>query len=328
MTASASSDRAVHTACHCAWLLFLCILCGSCASPAGSSVQPTPTGTPLLDDALRRDAETMAKQLGISPEEALRRAANQDAIGRLNAQLEQQEAETFAGLWIQNQPEYRVVVAFTRDGEKTIQRYVANTSLAGLIEGRTAQLSLAELNAVQQQLIRLIDELAWPFASSTNIQMNQVELYVTDRALMEADLRKTGRQLPEHVAVVVTYQPLGEPPPFPITPIPGITMPRLRARSATFMMALAVGPLREQDGCLRIGNDLIIWQPDYFLNDNHGRVEILNREGKVVARVGEKTRLSGGEVPLNADLEQQLREPIPSACHGPYWLMGEIETSP
>ncbi len=94
------------------------------------------------------------------------------------------------------------------------------------------------------------------------------------------------------------------------------------------MAALAVGKLTVQDGCLRINDDLIIWQPDYFPNDNNGHIEILNRDGKVVARVGEEAQMGGGGIPLNPELERQLREPIPSQCKGPYWLMGQIETLP
>ncbi len=64
------------------------------------------------------------------------------------------------------------------------------------------------------------------------------------------------------------------------------------------------------------------------MNDNHGQVEILNREGRVLARVGEQVRMGGGTIPLTPEFERQLQEPIPSACHGPYLLMGQIESSP
>jgi hypothetical protein len=104
-------------------------------------------------------------------------------------------------------------------------------------------------------------------------------------------------------------------------------MPQLRARSAAFMMALAVGPLEVKDGCLRVGDHLVIWQPDYFLSDNHGTVEIIDRSGKMVARVGEETKMNGGEIPLSDELTRQLRTSVPYRCAGPYWMMGEIETA-
>ena len=34
------------------------------------------------------------------------------------------EKDTFAGLWIQHQPEHRFVVLVTHDGEETIRPYI------------------------------------------------------------------------------------------------------------------------------------------------------------------------------------------------------------
>jgi hypothetical protein len=96
------------------------------------------------------------------------------------------------------------------------------------------------------------------------------------------------------------------------------------------MQALLEGLLVVQDGCVRVknaygGNHLIIWQVDYFLNNRAGVLEILDGEGTAVARVGEAIRMGGGSVPVE-NFERDLREPLPSACPGPYWVMGEIET--
>jgi hypothetical protein len=54
------------------------------------------------------------------------------------------------------------------------------------------------------------------------------------------------------------------------------------------------------------------------LNKNGDNIEILNRDGQVVTRVGEEISIGGGEVPLSAELEHQLRESIPSKCKGQY----------
>jgi hypothetical protein len=84
------------------------------------------------------------------------------------------------------------------------------------------------------------------------------------------------------------------------------------------------------EGCLRVraGNNgdghLIIWQPDYFLNDHNGNIEILDKNGQVVAVVGETIRIGGGEMPMHPEFDAQLLEPVPDKCTGPYWLMGEV----
>jgi hypothetical protein len=96
------------------------------------------------------------------------------------------------------------------------------------------------------------------------------------------------------------------------------------------MAALLEGTLIVEQGYLRVidaygGNHLIIWQADYFLNNRAGVLEILDGEGTAVARVGEAIRMGGGESRPEA-FERNLREPLPSVCPGPYWLMGDIES--
>lgn len=311
-------------------LLFTSILLSVCTPPFGTQIQPTPAPTIILNDALRQDADAVAEDLGISVEEAIHRLNLQDSIGALGAKLEQQEAETFAGLWILQEPEYRIVVAFTRNGQETIKPYIENTSLAEFVEFCVAQVSLVELKTIQQSVKQMVNELDFPFSSSINVKKNQVELYVTDIELWEASTQETGIQLPEHVEVIATYVPLGDEIPFAITPVLGLFLPQLRVRSANFMTALLQGKLIVIEGCLRVcaGNNgdghLIIWQPDYFLNDHNGKIEILDRDGQVVAVVGETIRIGGGEMPMTPEFETQLREPVPDQCAGPYWLMGEV----
>ncbi len=65
-----------------------------------------------------------AKDQDVPLEEAVRRLQLQESVGKLGAELEANERDTFAGLWIEHEPEYRVVAAFTRDGEETIRPYV------------------------------------------------------------------------------------------------------------------------------------------------------------------------------------------------------------
>lgn len=319
------------------WLIVLAVVAGVTAcrqvtlqpTLTPDEIQPT---TPSVDvsAALQRDAETMAEELDISVDEAVRRLKYQANIGTLGAKLEQQEVDTFAGLWIQHEPEYRVVVTFTRDGEETIRRYVEDTPLVDLVEVRAAEVTLAELNAAQQQARGLLEGVGGSTASGINLKENRVEIYVTDRTLFDAALQESNIQLPEYIEVITIHEPLGDDIPFAVTPDPTIHFPQLRARSATFMAALLEGKFIVKDGCLRVskgegdGGHLIIWQPDYFLNNNEGIVEILDRNGEVVAWVGEKIRLGGGEISLTEDLRGQLREPLAEQCDGPYWLIGEL----
>ncbi len=152
---------------------------------------------------------------------------------------------------------------------------------------------------------------------------------MTDRPRFDAALASAGAQLPAHVVVITTYTPLGTPS-FALTPDASLHLPQLTSRSGAFMMALLEGTLIVQDGCLRVtgtggASHLVIWQPDYLVNNRYGVLEVLNRDGAVVARVGKLVHMGGGEVPLDR-FERDLREPLPAGCTGPYWLMGDIET--
>ena len=68
--------------------------------------------TPLAD-ALTFDAQSYADEWGTTLEEAVSRLELQQAIGELQAALEENESGTFGGLWIQHGPEFRVVIRST-----------------------------------------------------------------------------------------------------------------------------------------------------------------------------------------------------------------------
>ena len=65
------------------------------------------------------------------------------------------------------------------------------------------------------------------------------------------------------------------------------------------MLAAANVELVLDEGCLRMGSGdghLIIWPPGFSLTTEDDGVQILNETGLIVARVGEKVRMSGGQV--------------------------------
>ena len=247
-----------------------------------------------------------------------------DDIGPLGAELERQEMGTFAGLWIEHEPEFRVVIAFTENGEETIKKYVEEDSpLADEIELRTFEATYEELKAAQREAGQLLDELGLFVSSDINIKENQAKVYVTDNRLFYKTLQEADAQLPEHVVAIIVYEPLYEIP-FDINPDPSVCFPQLKMRSGEFMESLMTGELILEDCYLRVDQELIIWQPDYFVNNNDGVIEILDRNGEAVARVGERVSMGGGEIEPIEHINKLLKEPLPQDCEGPYWLMGEI----
>jgi hypothetical protein len=322
-------DRLARSGCGFGCLFLLCLVLSACAPIPASPVPATPVPTLIINDALRADAESYAENFGTTVDEAIQRMSLYQTIANLRNRLEKEEAATFVALWIQNAPDFRVIVTFTRNGQKIIQPYIRNTPLEKLVEVRTVKVSLAQLHSTQEKVNQIVRQLGFPYRAEINISEDRVELQVTDQAAWEAALKKARLKLPGNVKVIVLYTPLSTTPLFALTPVPGLFLPQLRVRSTSFMAALLRGRLVAKDGCLRVVQDgvdasfLIIWQPDYFLNDNQGSIQVLNRSGKVAARMGDMVSLGGGGVPLSS-FASLLRAPLPAQCNGPYWLMGEV----
>ena len=205
-----------------------------------------------FEDLFLQDAQMLAEQTGISLSEAVSRLQGEDDVGVLQVRLAEEQSETFAGLWIEHEPTYRVVVAFTGDGEETIQPYIAGSPLADKVEVRSAKVSLMELRRVQLELGDLVREFNIPATISILLEESIVELEITDQARFDAALLLANATLPKHVVVNAIYEPVGDNPPFDVTPEPSIFMPQLQMRSPDFMQALLIGQLVVEDGCLRV----------------------------------------------------------------------------
>jgi hypothetical protein len=191
-------------------LLALLLLLAPAAPAGGASAQPSPTATPVVVDGLPRDAQEYATTFGVDLAEATRRLQRQGAIGALNAALTGQERATFAGLRVEHRPAYRVIAQFTRDGEQTLRPYLAGGPLAGLVEVRAAQRTLAELEAAQKAALTTVRPLGVPVNAGINVAANRAELYVVERARLDDAIQRSSRQLPDGV-VVLTVPELARP---------------------------------------------------------------------------------------------------------------------
>lgn len=159
-------------------------------------------GITIDEEPLLRDATWYASKYSIDLEEALYRFGLFDLAGELDAELIADEASTFAGLWLQHTPEFRIIVQFTNGGEETIRPYIENGPLANLVEVRTASVPLAELKSTQSGLLRTLDALNIPVESGINVFDNRVELHVTDPTQLNVVLEGANIQLPPHVRVI------------------------------------------------------------------------------------------------------------------------------
>ena len=189
---------------------------GSGPLPPESTVMDAPQarGERASDGGLRRDARAYATEHGVGVDEAIRRLELQQVIGELGAALEEREAATFAGLYIEHKPEYRVVARFTREGEATLRRYVGAGALARRARAEGARLTLAELRTRQQASLEAVQAQGLQAEADINLRENRVEVYVQEGESARAMLSGAALALPD--GVTVTAVPALSQPEAPI----------------------------------------------------------------------------------------------------------------
>ncbi|MDD5615842.1 MAG: hypothetical protein PHH85_06525 [Candidatus Methanoperedens sp.] len=163
-------------------------------------------------DALLFDAQGYASNTGVSVEEALRRFQLIDVAGKLGAELSKNETGTFAGLWVEHTPEFKFVVQFTRDSEEIIKPYLKKyPELADIVEMRTANVSLANLQKDQADASSSVNASGIHVQSEIDVHENSVKLYVAkaDRSRFDDILQRGEIRLPDTVRVI-TVEALAE----------------------------------------------------------------------------------------------------------------------
>ena len=189
-------------------LLFLCLLPVACVrtpQPEASNTTAAPTANATVEPTVP------AIQPPLPPGIPIQVGALKDVrvIGELSSVLTNYEKDTFAGLWIEYTPDYRIVVLFTSHGNETIARYLQG-ELQGWVEVRGAETSWAELRAIRDNTIKTIESFGIPTNSDVNVYENRVKVYVVDRALLDSLVRDHRLELSPKVDVV-TVKSLATP---------------------------------------------------------------------------------------------------------------------
>lgn len=148
------------------------------------------------------DARMYAAYYGVSIKEAKRRFHLQNAAGDLNAQLLNNESTTFAGLWLEHKPTFRVVVQFAGIAKHNIATYTQNKELASIVEVRTAKTALIDLEKAQVKALSSFARNDIPIESGINVQKNRVELYVLAQDSLSVTAEMQIMQLPPFIKII------------------------------------------------------------------------------------------------------------------------------
>lgn len=138
-------------------------------------------------DALEMDALLYVRDNGVTLDEALRRLELQKAVGELNAELTKKEADTFGGLWIEHKPDFKVVVGFTKNGEKIIEPYLTE-KLKGVVEVKQAEETLSNLRKAQAETLAIMKQAKIAVDSSINLSDSCVEVIMPEVVMVDSTI--------------------------------------------------------------------------------------------------------------------------------------------
>ena len=143
------------------------------------------------------DTMEYASHVGVDFEEAERRLELQSLAGDLDAELSEHAGQTFAGLWIEHTPQFRIVVQFTQNAQDLIASYVNSDKLAEVIVVRTADVSLAELKEAQLEAMAAIKNENIAVESGIDVKAGKVQIYVVERDRLNAAIERGAIRLPD-----------------------------------------------------------------------------------------------------------------------------------
>jgi hypothetical protein len=251
-----------------------------------------------------------------------------DSIGSISQAVEKHEAATFAGLWIEHQPTYRVVVAFTRDAAATLRKYTSDPLFVPVDRPGPTQ---KELRANQDRLFKELERFgARPYMAGADIMRARVEFGVLgDLGPFRAAVARGEIDLPSYVVI-------NEPAPLKIA-APSLpadwrntvaAFPRARYRSSGIELAiLRTGTVVLEGGCLRLKGErhspVILWPNEAALDlvSEAGKVRVLNRISGETIELDKRVNLGGNSRELVDETDIIDADRV---CPGPYFALGNF----
>ena len=294
-----------------------------------------------VESDLGQDSTVFVDDQGLPIDEATFRTRFEEEIGEFQSLLMADLADTFGGLWVEQYPEYRILIALTAGDIETLQPYLDGYEWADYVEVLTVKFALGELRADRAIANQAADLVQVSAISTVDIINNQVELVVDNPDLFLANIAQASVQLPESV-VLLASDSEGEQPGTnrgvlweAITPDDRVIYLPVQPPSEDSMMALLEGMLVELAGCLRVEDGLIdngwlvIWPFGSDIRVDDDVVEVIDEEGAPMARLGERFVAGGGAIENTRGMES-INEMIPGmpieGCRGPYWVAAPMQT--
>lgn len=163
--------------------------------------EESPLPTPEVEEEIEPHIQMYAEAFGISYAEAKWRLGLQGEMNDLQARV-QIPADIYAGTWIQHQPEFRLVFAFTvANGAEIIQPYLDGIEWADLILVQQSPYTVDELLAIQAQVSEAARSTGIPFGAGSNIPLSRVNLYTLQPEELRRQL-ETKEEIQEYLDMI------------------------------------------------------------------------------------------------------------------------------
>jgi hypothetical protein len=289
-----------------------------------------------VEEAERRMAIQLRDAVGPKTEPGELPAPAAVGPGALAALLQEKEAGTYGGLWIEHQPRYRVAVAFTSDAKATLAKYTTDPLFEAVERPGP---SLAELRLTQDRLMKIFQErgFRWSMAS-TSEQTGKIEFELGQEAApIRAAAARGEFELPAYVTL---REPKPLPHPAPPPPRGGDTrvkaFPQVRYRTDMYPSTLVGVPnvpaqLELRAGCLVLttaeGTRTALWDAEHALDlSDPAKIVVVDRLSGARFAVGDRVSLEGLQPGIHESRTQKAEKVgEAAACPGLYQVVDRME---
>jgi hypothetical protein len=148
------------------------------------------------------EATIYAQHYAVTTDEALNRFKLGRSFPGLENELSNKESATFGGLWIQNEPEFKLVIAFTHNGKETLSKYIG-PDIPSYVDIRTVNKSYSELNDILSAFRSEIIDSYIQAISMVDIMQNRVEFDIlnTEKSNLNNAIKNNTIAIPDNVYI-------------------------------------------------------------------------------------------------------------------------------
>ncbi len=147
-------------------------------------------------EIMAESADIYAADFDIPHEEALKRLAIQEQLGNIEQLITEGNPNSFASLYIEHNPEYRIVVMSTLKDPTVMQAYFDTLEYDVPLSFKTVDNALIDLEKLQADTAAQLYNASIDADMNINIHQNRVEVYVTDINLFKQQTTQSNITLP------------------------------------------------------------------------------------------------------------------------------------